>query len=144
MCLCLARYGCNGCIIEDDIKEAITSVTRLVYASRKASEGQGLDPLAQQTKRVVDYLIGADNNQLTRTELLTRGYGNYDSMTLDRILETLMEMKWVKRTRIGVGKNMDYMIHLSGEPLHSLLRFREEKQRNGLQNHGHIPSVNQG
>jgi len=129
MCICLARYDCCGIILEPDIREAIEQVTGLIYASRKASDGGGLDPLAQITKKVVDYLIAAEDNQLTRTELLVRGYGNFDSSTLDRIIDTLMEMKWVRRTKVGIGKNSDWLIHLSGEPLESYLKFKEFQQR---------------
>lgn len=124
MCLSLSRYDFNGEIELNEINEAIQRVTELIYASRKAAEGGGIDPLAQQTKKVVDYLLSASNNQLTRTELLVRGYGNMDSGTLDRILDTLLEMKWIKRTRVGVGKNVDYLVELAGEPLESYQRFK--------------------
>lgn len=130
MCLALSRYDFDGCINEENIREAITAVSGLIYASRKASEGSGLDPLAQQTKKVVDYLITSENNQLTRTELLVRGYGNYDTTILDKIIETLMEMKWIKRTKIGIGKNSDWLYHLAGEPLESYLKFKELQERN--------------
>lgn len=129
MCLALSRYDFSGSISNSDISESITQVTSLVYAAKKASEGGGLDPLAQQTKRVVDYLIGADSNCLSRTELLVRGYGHYDAAILDRILETLLEMKWIKREKVGVGKNLDYIYHLSGEPLESYLHFKELQER---------------
>ncbi len=129
MCLCLARYDNNSLIIESDITEAINKVTGLIYASSKAAQGGGLDEDAAKTKRVVDYLISAKDNYLSRTELLQRGYGDYDSLTLDKILDTLLEMKWVKRQRIGVGQNSDWLYSLSGEPLESLMRFRA--QNNG-------------
>lgn len=130
MCIGLSRYDFCGVLFEPDIKEAINSVVSLIYASKKASEGGGLDPLAQQTKKVVDYLLGSDGQKLTRTDLLVRGYGNYDSSTLDRIVDTLLEMKWVKRQKVGVGKNLDWLIILTGEPLESYLRFKEAQQRN--------------
>jgi uncharacterized protein DUF3987 len=129
MLLCLSRYDNCGVILEGDITESIEAITSLIYASKKASEGGGLDPLAQQTKKVVDFLISAIENHLTRTELLVRGYGNYDSNTLDHILDTLLEMKWIKRTKIGIGKNSDWDIHLAGEPLDNLLAFRELQKK---------------
>lgn len=129
MCIALSRYDFDGCINEPDIRESIGAVTALIYASRKASEGGGLDPLAQQTKKVVDYLIAAANQQLTRTELLVRGYGNFDSTALDRIIDTLMEMKWCRREKIGIGKNSDWLIKLWGEPLESYLKFKELQKR---------------
>ena len=129
MCLCLSRYENSGIIIESDVQEGIDKVTSLVYASKKASEGSGLDPLAAQTKRVVDFLISAKDNLLTRSELLIKGYGDYDPTVLDKIIDTLMEMSWIKREKTGIGKNMDWLIHLAGEPKESLMRFRE--QNNG-------------
>lgn len=129
MCLSLARYENNGIVIEADVTEAITKITNLIYATEKASSGSGLDPLATQTKKIVDYLIAASENQLLRKELLIRGYGNYDNIILDKILDTLMEMGWVKRQKIGIGINSDYLYKLSGEPLTNLMKFRA--QQNG-------------
>lgn len=125
MCLALAQYDFSGEIHEPEIREAIEKVTSLIYANQKASEGGGLDPLAEQTKRAVDFLLNSPQNELSRTELLVRGYGNYDSTTLDKILETLMEMKWVKRRREGIGKNMDWIYQLSGEPLERYNQFKK-------------------
>lgn len=124
MCLALAKYDNNTIVLESDIDEAISMVTGLIYSNTKASEGSGLDPLAAQTKRIVDFLIAAPENNLLRRELLIKGYGDYDMVTLDKILDTLMEMSWIKRERVGIGKNSDYLYHLSGEPLESLMKFR--------------------
>lgn len=133
MLLCLARYDNNGIISGADIIESIQQITSLIYASRKAAEGTGLDPLAQQTKKVMDYLLGANNNELTRQELLVRGYGNYDSAALDRIMDTLLEMGWIKRSRIGIGNNADWLVHLAGDPLENYRKFKAmQGSKNGL------------
>lgn len=129
MLLALARYDFDQFISVDHIQEAISKITSLIYASRKAAEGGGVDPLNVQTKKIVDYLLSADSNQLSRTELLVRGYGNYDAPTLDRIMETLSEMKWVRRERVGVGSNSDYIFHLAGEPLQRYLEFKALQSR---------------
>lgn len=131
MCLSLARYENCGIIIEDDIREAIINVSSLIYATAKAAQGGGLDPAAAQTKRVVDFLIAKDDNNMMRQELLVRGYGDYDSVTLDKIIDTLMEMRWVKREKIGIGKNSDWLIKLSGEPKEGVVRFRAERNGKG-------------
>ena len=128
MCLCLSRYENNTVIIESDMSEAINKITELIYASSKAAEGVGLDPLAAQTKKVVEYLIAAKDNQLLRRELLVIGYGNYDTVTLDKIMDTLLEMRWVKREKIGVGINSDYLYHLAGEVRNNLEKFRGGKK----------------
>lgn len=127
MCLCLARYKNTNVIIESDIKEAIESVTSLIYSSNKAAAGGTLDPLAAQSKRVVELLIAADENKLLRKELLVRGYGDYSVPILDAILDNLQEMGWVRKERVGIGKNSDYMIHLSGEPKASYMQYRAKQ-----------------
>ncbi len=129
MCTSLARYEDSFIISEEDMDGAITRVTALIYAAQKAAEGGGIDPIAVQTKKVIDNLIRAPDNQLTRQDLLIRGYGDYDTMILDKILETLIEMKWVKRERLGIGKNQEWLIKLAGQPLERLLEFRA--QNNG-------------
>jgi len=129
MCLALSRYENNLVITEPDVAEAIKRISGLIYASEKAAAGGGLDPLAQQTKKVLDHLILSSENQLLRKDLLIKGYQNYDSMTLDKIIDTLMEMGWIKRQKIGIGKNSDWLIVLSGETKESLMRFRA--QNNG-------------
>jgi len=129
MCLALARYEHNDIITENDISEAIKKISGLIYASEKAASGGGLDPLAQQTKRVLDHLITASDNQLLRKDLLIHGHLDYDPMTLDKITDTLMEMGWIKRQKIGIGINSDWLIMLAGEPKENLMRFRA--QNNG-------------
>lgn len=124
MLLCLSRYDSTGVINGDDIKQAIENVTSLIYASKKAAEGGGLDPLASQTKKIVDFLISAPDNSMSRTDLLVRGYGNYDATTLDHIMETLTEMRWVRRSKEGSGSNIDYRYHLHGQPLESYQAFK--------------------
>lgn len=127
MCLALARYENNTVIIESDIREAIEKVSSLIYANEKAASGTGIDPLAAQTKRVVEYLIAAPNTELLRKDLLIRGFGDYDSPTLDRIIDTLLEMTWCRRQKVGVGKNSDWLIMLSGTPKDNLVNFRNQR-----------------
>ncbi len=131
MCLALSRYNNeNGIIIEEDVKEAIGRVSGLIYANEKAAAGSGLESLAVQTKKVVDFLIATQDNQLTRKEMLVLCYGIIsDVVILDKIIDTLMEMGWIKKQRVGVGKNADYLLLLSGVPKENLVRFRA--QNNG-------------
>lgn len=126
MCLALSRYDFDSTIKECDITEAIEKVTALVYASKKASEGTGLDPMAAITKRAVDMLIAAPNTEMTRQQLLVQGFGNFSPDTLDKIIDTLLDMGWATRERVGVGENMDWLIHLAGEPLHGYVRFKKD------------------
>lgn len=129
MCLCLSRYENNNIISPEDFSEAIEKVTGLVYATQKTSEGTGLDPQAQIIKKIIDFLIAAPKNEMMRQELLVRGYGNYDGTILDKSIDTLIEMKWIKREKFIAGPNTDWIIQLAGEPLASYQRFKAQRER---------------
>ncbi|MET0787317.1 MAG: hypothetical protein ABWY25_11500 [Paenisporosarcina sp.] len=117
MCLALAEWDFNGEISQYHFENAIEKVTALVYASKRTTEGRGPDPLAAVSKQVLDHLMAAEGQKLLRKQLLWKGYGIYNSFTLDQSLENLVEMGWIRKTKVGVGANLDWEVHLSGEPL---------------------------
>lgn len=129
MCLTLADWDLRTEIGVLQIEEAIEKVTSLIYANRRTVEGRGPDPLANATKQVLDHLLAAHEQQMTRKQLLWKGYGTYTSFTLDQMIENLLEMGWIVREKIGVGKNMDWLIKLAGEPLASYKKYVAEKER---------------
>lgn len=123
MCLALADWEFTGEITETHFKEAIERVTNLIYANKKTISGRGSDPLSNSTKLVIDYLLAAPGQVLRRKQLLHKGYGEYNSLTLDQMLDNLLEMGWIRKVKVGVGSNLDWEIHLAGEPLESYLRY---------------------
>lgn len=129
MCLSLARWEFDGMIAKPEIEDAISKVTNLVYSNKRTTEGRGPDPLAVGSKLVLDYLLAAENQTLPRKNLLWKGYGTYNSFTLDQITENLLEMGWVTRTKDGVGKNMDWVYSLAGEPLKSYKEYMKRKNK---------------
>jgi hypothetical protein len=76
---------------------------------------------------VLDFLLTAQLNQLSRKQILRKGYGHFDAAMLDRILENLLEMEWIAKVRVGVGKNIDWTIKLAGEPLAAYKKFRQSR-----------------
>lgn len=127
MCLCLADWDYTGEIDEYHIQEAIDKVTNLIYANKRTTQGRGPDPLAAPTKSVLDYLLAAQDQQLTKKQLLWKGYGEFNTFTLDQILDNLQEMGWVKKIKQGIGSNADWIIRLSGEPLESYKNYLKKK-----------------
>jgi len=123
MCLALAEFDFNGTIELHHLETAIERVTSLVYASKRTTDGRGIDPLAAVTKAVLDILIAAPNNQLARKGLLWRLYGTANSFTLDQVLENLVEMQWIRKEKVGIGKELDWLVHLAGEPLENYKRY---------------------
>jgi len=129
MCMSLANWDFDGEISQVDIEEAIQRVTNLVYSNKRTTEGRGPDPLAASTKVVLDYLIAAPDNKIVRKNLLWRGYGVFNSFTLDQIAENLIEMGWMKRKKIGSGKGIDWEYELAGEPLTSYQNYVKSRQK---------------
>jgi hypothetical protein len=130
MCLCLARYDSAKVINEQDIETAIEKVTALIYANKIAGVGKPVEPLANHTTTVINLLIRAENNQLARKLLLSRAYphGLCDTITLDKILDTLEQMGWIEKERIVAGKATDWIIKLAGEPLMEYKKWQMEQK----------------
>jgi hypothetical protein len=131
MCLCLGRYSSEGVINEFDIREAIDRVTGLIYANKMTSAGQSDDPITKYSKVVLNELIRADNQQLTRKLLLSRCYplGLCDTPTLDRIIDNFLEIGYVERERYVAGSKSDWIIKLAGEPLANYKKYLEDQKR---------------
>lgn len=130
MCLALAEPELSNLVIrEEHIEEAIDKVTSLQYANKMTSEGKGIDPLAAQTKLVLDLLLKEPSHELMRKQLIQRGYGVYDAFTLDKVLETLQEAGWVEKERYVAGKNSDWSLKLTGEPLEQYQKFKAARDK---------------
>lgn len=129
MCLTLADSDFTSTIEIWHVDEAIARVTNLIYASKRTTGGRGADPLAAASKIVLDLLIAAEDQQLTRRKILQKGYGSFNAYTLDQVVENLTEMGWVRKTKQGVGANIDHVIHLAGEPLEELKNHMKKSKK---------------
>jgi hypothetical protein len=129
MCLSLAEWEFDGTVKPEHVETAIEKVTKLVYSNKKTTEGRGPDPLAAAGKVVLDLLLASPELKLMRRQLLWKGYGVFNSQTLDMIVEHLLEMGWIKRVRISAGKNTDWEIQLAGEPLESYRNWKRNEDK---------------
>jgi hypothetical protein len=118
MCLALSEYDFDGYIREYHIRDSIDKVTSLVYAADRTTSGSSQDPLTKQTKLLIDMLLEAPDCELERKIILRKFYqrGGGDAVVIDRIIDNLREMAWVAVIPIGVGKNQDRLVRLTGEP----------------------------
>lgn len=88
------------------IEESIEMVSALGYATKRVSEGKGKDPLGPQAKIILDLLFSARDYTLERQMLLRKGYGDFDSATLDRIVDGIFtETGWVKKDRVQTNRS---------------------------------------
>lgn len=129
MCLAAAEKEPTFVITASQIEEAIYRVVNLTYANKRTTEGKGPEPVAAQIKAVLDFLLLAPEHQLTRKQLLTKGYGAYDTISLDKVIQNLYEMGWIDRIRSGTGLQADFTIVLKGEPLEQYKAFIAERAK---------------
>lgn len=130
MCLCLARYDNDLRITDRDIEISIEKVTGLVYSNKIAGTARTNEPLANHSQTIVNLLIRAKDNQLSRKAILNKAYpfGICDTVTVDKIIDTLLAMGWVERDRINTGTaQVDWMIKLSGEPLEEYNKWKAKQ-----------------
>jgi hypothetical protein len=74
---------------ESHIVEAITSSLDCVQGMKQVTMGAGRSNLAYQTKLVVRELLSASGNQILRSKLLSKFWGEFTDFDLDRIVATL-------------------------------------------------------
>lgn len=125
MCLSLAE-GLTFKLTESNIEEAIEKSMGLIYATRRVSEGKGKDPLGPQAKIILDLLIKAPGFVLTRKKLLQKGYGDFDSATLDRIVDTtFIEQGWITKEHVNEGGKWEWKYQMTPEAIRQYQKFKE-------------------
>lgn len=134
MCLTLADYdfdkGSTGLLItQRHIEDSISKCVPLTYTAKKTVEGKGIDPYAQQSRMIIDFLISAPNFTLTRRQLLSKGYGNYNTQILDLITNDLYEIKWITKERIVAGANSDWEYTLTAPAVADYVKYLASKNK---------------
>lgn len=130
MCLSLSE-STDLVIRENHIEESTDVTTALGYSTRRVSEGKGKDPLGPQAKIILDYMLAAPNHTIQRQKLLQKGYGDFDSVVLDRIVDGMfIENDWVKKDRITVTRKngtevQEWEYSLTQEAIEQYKKFSE-------------------
>lgn len=83
------------------LEEAIFRCQECYGGTQRVSMGSGRSPLARQTASILQILLTAPENKLTRLKLLQRGWGEFDAIDLDRIVETLSQGGMLESFRVG-------------------------------------------
>ena len=131
MCMSLAES--SDCVLRDGhIEEAIAMTSALAYSTKRVSEGKGKDPLGPQAKIILDHLLSAPKFCLTRQQLLRKGYGDYDSAVLDRIVDGMfIENGWVAKEKQQFNRNgklvWDWVYILTNEAVSQYTQYKEMK-----------------
>lgn len=129
MCISLAE-NVDLVMRTSHIEEAIEAVSALVYSTKRVSEGKGKDPLGPQAKIILDHMLSAPGCKITRQRLLQKGYGDYDSVVLDRIVDgSFIENDWVTKEKKQYNRGgkfvWDWEYALTPEAIAQYKQFKE-------------------
>jgi hypothetical protein len=88
-------------ILTNDIDEAIEVCTICFGGTKQLSMGAGASALAPATAKVLNELVMAEDQTLSRRKILRRCWGDFDAYDLDRIAETLIQSGAVTVSTVG-------------------------------------------
>jgi hypothetical protein len=83
------------------ITEAIEKTTECIGGMKQITMGAGKSDLAYATSIVLRELLARPEHKATRKQLLAKYWGEFDSLTLDRIAETLVQSRAITASIIG-------------------------------------------
>lgn len=96
MCLALARE--EKLIIEaEDINTALEYCQQAVGAARQVTAGTGQNDLASKVKAFMYILVNAPEYKISREQVLVKGFHDFNSVDLDKIVDTLMQTGFIKQ-----------------------------------------------
>lgn len=113
MCISLSK-NTDLILTDEDIKEAIESCMALGVTAKRITSGTGQSNQAAQTKAVLEIVLRTEGFKISRKDLLMRGFGDFDSIELDRIVETLTQAGFLEQ--VGV-KDIVYHVTPTGQNL---------------------------
>jgi len=89
-CISLARS--KEMVLEDeDIIDAINACSTLSNTARTVAGMTGKSAASGATKSFLMMMFTAENYELSRKRVIQKGFGDFDSLELDRIVETLIQ-----------------------------------------------------
>jgi hypothetical protein len=106
-CIGLAR-STSMKLEAEDIELAIEACSDLSSTARKTAGMQGKSNTSESNKAVLAILFNAPSYSLTRKQVLQKGFGEFDSVELDKAVETLSQTGFI--TQPTGGKEIKYQV----------------------------------
>lgn len=79
----------------DEVYKAIELCSTLPNTARNVAGMKGSSATKEAGKAFLTHMLSATDYTLTRQQALQKGWGDYDSVELDRIVETFTQAEWV-------------------------------------------------
>jgi len=92
----------------EDIEEAITVCSSLSNTARKVAGMQGKSSTAGVLKSFLAVIFDTPEYEITRAKALQKGYPDYYSVELDKVIQTLSDMKFIMQS--GGGGKITYKL----------------------------------
>lgn len=106
-CISLSRK--LDMVIEDeDIYDAVKVCSALSNTARQVAGMTGKSSTSSPVVSFLKVMFAAPNYQLTRKQVLQRGFGNYDSIELDKIVDTMVQTGYLVQPT--GGKEVSYKV----------------------------------
>ena len=78
-------------ITEHDVEEALELSGYFEGSARRVIVGKGKSEMATKLRLLLDDLLIAEGNEVSRKKLLSRRYGDFDAYDLDRMIDNLSQ-----------------------------------------------------
>jgi Protein of unknown function (DUF3987) len=91
-----------------DIEDAIALCSSLSNTARQVAGMQGKSQITLAIKSFLIVMFQAPNYELTRKQVLQKGFGEFDSSELDKIIETMSQTGFI--TQSGGNKEIKYKL----------------------------------
>lgn len=129
VCMLLAVSNNLSMTIDEGIFEAAKELCFEAAGNvRRIVEGKGKSEFSEKMRLLIDDLLSAEQNQMSRQRILSRHYGDFDSIDLDRMIETLVQggaINIIRNAKSPIYKLNEFYV----EQFNTLLR-KEVKYKN--------------
>lgn len=106
-CISLSRKA-DKVMEGEDIEEAIVACSSLSNTARKVAGMEGKSSASSILKSFLIVMFTAPGYELSRKQVLQKGFGDFDSSELDKVIETLSQTGYVVQS--SGGKEIKYKL----------------------------------
>jgi hypothetical protein len=115
-------YTTEMIITREHMDEAISKTIECVGGMKKVTMGGGNSDYAYATSIVLRELLDRADHRRTRKQILSKYWGEFDALTLDRIIETLVQTDAITAER----EDKEIVYTMTPETVEAYMKFKKE------------------
>lgn len=117
-------YDFDLVIRPEHVQEGIDKCIECLSGTKQVTMGAGKSEFAEPTALVLKELLDRPNNEVTRKQLLSKYWGTFDSIILDRVMETITQTGAVTATQVRGKADITY--RMDKKAVEAYKRFKKE------------------